>query len=300
MRTLAALLVLASPLTVAAQESAPPPPPPPPAWKAQARAGLVTTSGNAETTTATGGANVSWSDVSNKIGLEGVVAYGESRLFTATDRNGDGLIDRSEIGRRSQETVNNWMVKARYDRFVTKSQGAFIGANLGADTIAGKRVIAGGMAGWAAKLIKTPDHELIAELGYDFSYEEYSLSGTKPVEIHSARAFLGDTLKLREGVGLIASVEVLENLNTEKNALNAHSSNPSAKVTAFEDLRVNGKVALNVALRSNVSLAVGFTLKWDRNPAPHAPIAGAPPLAPGIFADEVDTITDLTLIVTFL
>jgi hypothetical protein len=318
MRALAALFAFTFPLAVAAQEAAAPPPPPaaapaatpapppppPPAWKAQARAGLVSTSGNAETTTVTGGGNVSWSDASNKIGVEGVVAYGESRVAVVNDANGNGVTDGGEIGHRTQETVNNWNVKGRYDRFITKLQGAFVGGTIGADEIAGKTVIGGGFAGWAAKLVKTADQELIAELGYDFSYEEYSRTGVKPVEIHSGRAFLGETLKLNESVGLTASVEGLANLNTEKNALNAHKfrTNPAAKVTAFEDIRVNGKIAITAALRTNVSLAVGFTLKWDRNPAPLPAISGAPPFAPGYvpFAKEVDTITDVALIVSFL
>ena len=121
----------------------------------------------------------------------------------------------------------------------------------------------------------------------------------KAVSIHSGRAFLGETLKLTDTVGLVGSVEALANLN-EEDAPNAHS--PGKKVQAFEDVRVNGKVALTAALRSNVSLSVGFALRWDRNPAPLPGIAGAPPFAPTYvpFAKEVDTVTDAALIVSFL
>lgn len=306
MRVLAvslAALLGAAPLAALAQAGAPPPPPPPPAiqWKAQAKAGLVSTSGNAQTTTLTAGANVSRTDTRNKLALEGAVAYGQSGLLVATDANGDGLIERSEFHRNTQTTVNNWAVRGRYDRFVTERQGAFVGASIGADRIAGKTVLAGGQAGWAAKLVKTASQELVAELGYDFSYEEYQAPRVKPNEIHSARARLGETLKLSQTAGLVASVEALANLNTEKNAPNAHAADPAAKVTAFEDLRVNGKLALTAAIRSDVSLSVGFQLRWDRNPAPLPAISGAPPFAPPIpFAKEVDTETDAALIVTFL
>lgn len=328
MRVLAvslATLIAALPLAAQGQESAPPPappaaapratppppaaappapppaPPPPPAqWKAQAKAGLVSVGGNSRTTTITGGANVSRTDPSNKVALDGVVAYGESSVLVVRDRDGDGLSDPDERERPRQITVNNWMVKGRYDRFLTANQGAFLAASTGADEVAGKAVIGGAQAGWSAKLVKTATQELVAELGYDFSYEEYfPSSSVKPVEIHSGRAFVGETLKLSASAGLAASVEVLANLNEEKNAPRYRA--PSEKVEAFDDVRVNGKLALTAAIRSNVSLSVGFTVKYDGNPAPLA-IAGAPPYAPGYFpfANTFDTVTDAALIVTFL
>lgn len=305
MRVLAITLaaaVAAVPLTVRAQDASAPaaaPAPPPASWKAQAKAGLVSTGGNSQTTTVTGAANVSWSDVSNKVGLEGLVNYGKSSLRVVTDANGNGATDPGEVHRDTQVTVNNWAIKGRYDRFITAHQGAFVGAAVGADEIAGKTVIGSGQAGWAVKLLKSADQELVGELGYDFSYEEYQARGVKPVEIHSGRAFLGETLKLSQSAGVVASVEALANLNTEKDAPNARR--PGKKVTAFEDLRVNGKLALTAAVRSNVSLSVGFTVKYDRNPAPLS-VAGAPPFAAGYFpfANTFDTVTDAALIVTFL
>jgi putative salt-induced outer membrane protein YdiY len=302
MRVLAVPLAIlvAAPLAARSQEAAAPPAPPPVQWKAQVKAGLVSTSGNSETTTVTGAANVSRTDAANKAALEGVVAYGQSGLFVASDTNGNGVIDRGEYHRNTQTTVNNWNVKARYDRFITAHQGLFAAASVGADEIAGKNLVAGGQAGYAIKLLKTDVQELIGELGYDFSYEEYQATGVKPNEIHSGRAFLGETLKLSSTAGLVASVEALANLNTEKNAPNARAADPTKKVTAFEDLRVNGKLALTAAIRSNVSLSVGFLLKYDRNPAPLPQISGAPAFGFPAFAKEVDTVTDAALIVTFM
>lgn len=65
---------------------------------------------------------------------------------------------------------------------------------------------------------------------------------------------------------------------------------------------MNGKVALTVALRRDVTLSVGFAVRWDRNPAPLPPISGAPPFAAGFlpFAEETDTVTDAALVVSFL
>lgn len=294
MRTLALSLVALVPLAAAAEDPAAPAV----QWKAQAKAGLVSTGGNAQTTTLTAGATASRSDPSNKLLVEGVVAYGQSGVLVVRgDANGNGLTDDAEIARETRTTANAWTVRARYDRFFLGRHGVFVGGSIGADVPAGKDVIGSGQAGWAAKLLRTASTELVAELGYDFSYEDYAAPAVNPNEIHSARGFVGETVKLNEAVGLVASIEALANLNDEK-APNART--PGAKVEPFDDLRVNGRVALTAALRKNVSLSVGFALRWDRNPAPLPPISGAPPLAPGLFAKETDTVTDAALIVTFL
>lgn len=302
MRALTVLLALAASLAAFAEDpppAAPPPAPPAVQWKAQAKAGLVSTSGNAQTTTLNAGALASRTDPENKIALEGVVTYGRSGVLVVRDTNGNGQTDPGEIGRDTQTTADAWNLKARYDRFLTPRHGAFAAASIGADRPAGKTVIGGGQAGYAAKIVKTATQELVAELGYDFSYEEYERTGVKAVSIHSGRVFLGETLKLSDTVGFVGSVEALANLN-EEDAPNAHGA--GKKVQAFDDVRVNGKISVTAAVRSNVSLSFGFALRWDRNPAPLPAIAGAPPFAPGYFpfAKEVDTVTDAALIVTFL
>jgi hypothetical protein len=267
-----------------------------PQYKAQAKAGLVATTGNARTTTLTAGALLARTDPSNKFQLEGLLAYGRSSLLVARDANANGAIDPGELGRETQTTAESWSVRARYDRFFTQHHGAYAAAVVGADVPAGKDLIGGGQAGYSARLLKTERNELILELGYDFSYEDYAAKGAESVEIHSGRAFVGETVKLNEGVGLSASVEALTNLN-EENAVNARD--PGAKVEAFDDLRMNGKAALTAALMKNVSLSVGFTVRYDRNPAPLPKVSGLGFGYPA-FANEWDTVTDAALIVSFL
>ena len=160
MRALAVLLVLASPVAALAED--PPAAPPPVQWKAQVKAGLVSTSGNAETTTLSAGALVSRADAANKLALEGVLTYGRSGVLVVRDANGNGLTDPGEIGRDTQTTADAWNLKARYDRFFTPHHGAFAAASIGADRPAGKTVIGGGQAGYAAKLVKTATQELVA------------------------------------------------------------------------------------------------------------------------------------------
>lgn len=61
---------------------------------------------------------------------------------------------------------------------------------------------------------------------------------------------------------------------------------------------------MTTTLWKKLSFGVGFTIKYDQNPAPQpipSSIKGAK-YAPGFqaFADEVDTLTEATLIFTFL
>ena len=52
----------------------------------------------------------------------------------------------------------------------------------------------GGQLGYSRQLVKTDKNMLVAEIGYDFSYESYVEQPGKtldPVSIHSARLFVG-------------------------------------------------------------------------------------------------------------
>jgi hypothetical protein len=91
----------------------------------------------------------------------------------------------------------------------------------------------------------------------------------------------------------LANVEALINLNDENVPMGAEP------VDALEDTRVNGKTGVTTTLWANVSFAVTFTLKYDHAPAPHPPVGGLP-VVPTITAEELDTITEATLIVNFL
>lgn len=270
-----------------------------PAWKAQAKAGLVSTTGNARTTTLTVGANASRKDDGNKFTLDGLLAYGRSGVLVIVDADADGFAGPGEISRETRTTANAWTLKARYDRTFAPKNGFFVAALLGADAPGGKDLASGGQVGYVRRLWKTGRDELVLEAGYDFSWEDYSAAGTRSAAIHSARLLLGDTVKLADGVGLAASLEVLSNLNEEKAPSAWH---PGEDVKPFRDTRVNAKVALTAKVLGNMSLSLGFALRYDANPAPLPAIAGALPYAAGYtpFAEEFDTVTDAALIVTFL
>lgn len=293
---------------VAAVPVAPPPPPPPPPaveWKAQVKGGFLMTSGNAQTTGASVAGNVSRKEGNNRLAVDAGAAYGHSNVVTPVlDTTVPNQID--GITRTNIETNNNWFTKGRYDRFFTPNNSGYVSAQAAGDEVAGKTFFGGGQIGYSRQVYKSAMHLLVAELGYDFSYERYVQNpGTthEPVSVHSARIFAGETLMLTKATGITASVEALFNLNKEGSALKYPDG--SIGVDPFEDTRVNGKLGLTTTLYKRMSISFGFLLRYDQNPAPLPIPSGSPAnaaFAPGFvpFADRVDTQTSATLVYTFL
>lgn len=262
-------------------------------WKAQLQSGLVLTTGNARTTTFSAGGNASRRDRRNRLRVDATATYVRSELFLAIDQNGDMLIQEGEITRSRQTTAKAWEVRGRYDRFLTEHNSLYGLGFVSADEPAGKELIGGGQAGYSRQLYKSDDHELVAEGGYDFTYENYLTDDVDDaVVIHSGRAFAGYTGKVREETQFSTSVETLVNVND--------LDTPTGPVARFHDVRMTGKAELTTQLWEKVSFSFSFTAKWDNAPAPRAPFAL--PYAPGFnpMADELDTITKASLIINLL
>jgi hypothetical protein len=295
---------------VAATPTPPPPPPPAVEWKAQVKGGFLMTSGNAQTTGASVAGNVSRKEGNNRLTFDAGAAYGRSNVVnpvivtdTTVTPNTNTI---TGIGRKDIETNNNWFTKGRYDRFFTTNNSGYVSAQAAGDQVAGKSFYGGGQIGYSRQVYKSEMHLLVAELGYDLSYERYVQNpGTThdPVTVHSARIFAGETLTLTKATGITASVEALFNLNKEGSALKYPSG--TVGVDSFDDTRVNGKLGLTTTLYKRMSISFGFLVKYDQNPAPLPIPSGSPPnaaFAMGFvpFADRVDTQTTATLVYTFL
>jgi hypothetical protein len=290
----------------------PPPPPPPPKveWKAQVKGGFLMTSGNAQTTGTSVAGNVSRKEGDNRLTIDAGAAYGRSNVVTpviVTDMTATPPTNTiTGIGRTSIETNNNWFTKGRYDRFFTLNNSGYVSAQAAGDEVAGKTFYGGGQIGYSRQVYKSAMHLLVAELGYDLSYERYVQNpGTThdPVTVHSARLFAGETLTLTKATGITASLEALFNLNKEGSAL--QYPNGALGVDAFKDTRLNGKLGLTTTLYKQLSISFGFLLRYDQNPAPLPIPSGSPAgaaFAMGFvpFADRVDTQTTATLVYTFL
>jgi hypothetical protein len=282
-------------------------------WKAQVKAGYLLTTGNSQSQNGAVTASASRKEGDNKLALEGSIAYGRSNIrvpaLTPNPIDPTAPPTITDINRRGVTTTDNWIVKGRYDRFFTANNSGYASGQAAADRIAGKAFFGGGQAGYSRQLVKDAMNLLVAEIGYDFSYERYVQQPNKtldPVSIHSARLFLGETLKLTDATGISASVEAFFNLNKENKALVAGSAAPGqVGVDPFKDTRLVGKLALSTTLRKRLSIAFGFTLRYDQNPAPLPVPSGSPAGAmfdPAFlpFAEKVDTLTEVTLIYTFL
>ena len=275
-------------------------------WKAQAKGGLIATSGNSQSGVGNFGVAASRKQSGNKLSLDGNVAYGRSTIWTPVIDT--GVLPNQVVGLdgKGTTTTNNWNGRARYDRFFTPNNAGFVSALGGGDKIAGKSFLGGGQIGYSRQLLKTAMHLLTAELGYDFSYERYvDLPGKTldPVSIHSARVFVGEALKLSAATGVTASVEALFNLNKEGSAYNVNTQQRG--VDPFHDTRLVGKLALTTTLIKSLSFGFGFTVRYDQNPAPRPLPATTPDgitYKPGFFpfAEKVDTLTEASLIYTFL
>jgi hypothetical protein len=257
-------------------------------WKAQASAGLVLTTGNSRTFTLSGGAALSRKDSENKLSLEGNVAYARSSILVFNDANGDGKISQSEVSRQDSETAKNWLAKLRYDRFFTPEDAAFLAAKIGADTPAGKTIYGGVQVGYSRQLYKDDANELVAEAGYDFTYQ---VNAAPPdYSIHSLRLYTGFTSKLSPDTGFLANVEGLFNLNS--------FDGPQGNIGVFQDTRINAKAALTTKLFTQIDFRVAFLLKFDNAPAAIPP--GKLPFDFVYLAETVDTQTEASLIVHFL
>jgi hypothetical protein len=271
-------------------------------WKVQAKGGAILTSGNAEAKSASLGVTASRKEGNNKLSLDGGLAYGRTSVIAPVV--GDATMPTVATGvQRSERTsTNNWFAKGRYDRFFTLNNSGYVSAQGAGDKIAGKQFFGGGQLGYSRQLIKDAMNLLVAELGYDFSYEWYVSQPGKtidPVSVHSARLFVGETFKLSDTTGLTASAEAFFNVNKEGKALNAKTG--AVGVDPFKDTRVVLRAGLTTMVWKALSIGLGFTLRYDQNPAPLPPPPGFT-YAAGFqpFAETVDTLTEATLIYTFL
>ena len=95
-------------------------------WKAQAQAGLLMTTGNSSSTTLSSGFRASRKEGNNKIVVDLAGAFARSTIYVASDADGDGFVDPAEIQRITETTSESWLVKPRYDRFLSKKNAVYV------------------------------------------------------------------------------------------------------------------------------------------------------------------------------
>ena len=260
-------------------------------WKATAEAGVMFTTGNSESTNATGGIKASRKTGDNKLTLEGSGAYAKSGLFILFDRNGNGMIDdESEITSAETTTAETIAGKLRYDRFLTDLNSLFIAALASRDVPAGKAFVFGGQFGYSRSLYKSKTALTLGEFGYDFSREDLVAPGPA-LSIHSLRAFVGHKATMTEGADLDASAELLTNMNP--------LTLPTGKDGGpLQDTRLNLKVSISAKIGQNLAVQSSLEVKYDHRPSP----LGIKNLAMGFApeASSLDTIMKGSFIYTFV
>ena len=267
-------------------------------WKASAQAGLLLATGNANALTVSAGGSLLRNDGKNKFALDVDGRFGRVTTYAANDVNGNQKIDSyDEIKTDTKVNTQFWAVKLRYDRFFSANNLGYVSAQVMGDEPAGKRLFGCAQIGYSRQVVKTDRNELLAELGYDFTFVQFAnppTGGPDQLLIHSLRGFLGYGLTLSKDTALSAALEGLFNLNS----LNAPGY--ADPVGAFGDIRVNFKTALTTKLHKNISFRFAFTTRFDNVPAPRNALSlpytdGFVPLA-----EKVDTLSEASLIVNFL
>jgi hypothetical protein len=259
-------------------------------WKATAEAGLVFTTGNSESITATAGLKASRKTGANMLSIEGSGAYSKAGVRVLDDKNGNGTIDNdNEITTANTITAETIYGKLRYDRFLTELNSLFIAALASRDLPAGKEFVFGGQVGYSRSLYKSKTALTLGEFGYDFSREQLVASDSA-LSIHSLRAFIGHKATMTEGADLDASIELLTNLNS--------LDLPTMKDgSAFQDTRVNAKVAISARIGKNLAFQTSMEAHYDHRPGP----LSIKPLAMGFVpeASKLDTMFKGSFIYTF-
>lgn len=270
-------------------------------WDVQAKAGLMVAGGNSKSISLTAGGTASRTADGNRFLLEAGIAFARSQILFAEDANGDGAIGPDEVTRITQTTTKSASAKARYDRFFGGSDenSAFVSARVASDPPSGKQILGGGQLGYSRLIFKSERFETVGELGYDFTYEkdeDAPPAVTPGVSIHSLRAYLQETIRFPPQIGAALKFEVLDNLNSE----NAPNEDGTDTVGSMQDVRINAGATLTAQLNSKVSLAFGFTARYDG--APSLMPAFKLPYAAGFrpFAEKLDTLTEASVVVTLL
>jgi hypothetical protein len=263
--------------------------------KLSARGGLVQLAGNSKVLTATMGAQGAYQARSNRFSGDAGFAYSRSAIVVVADSNANMLVDEGELSKQSQTTSKLFQAKGRYDRFFTLNNSAYLSVQALSDVPAGKELVAGGQVGYSRQLYKNDRHRTVAELGYDLSLEQAAAADADLVQVHSARVFAAEELKLSDATGLVLNVEALFNLNNETAPAPGYQ-----EPAALEDTRVVAKAGINTKLWENLAFAFSFGLRYDQAPAPLKPPPGIP-FAPTFrpLARTWDTTTEASLIMTF-
>jgi putative salt-induced outer membrane protein YdiY len=158
-----------------------------------------------------------------------------------------------------EANVENLQGRVRYDRFLIEGLAAFLSTSALRDRFQGLDLRLNIDPGFAYYFLDADKQRFWTELGYDLQYDyrrqdavDAAAASGSPIDRsetrHGARAFVGYTSELAEGVAFDASVEYLQALKETEN------------------WRLGCDVGLTAAIKGGFSLSTTFSLRYDNNP----------------------------------
>ena len=251
------------------------PAPKPTVWKANAQLGFLLVQGNSESIGLSGSALGSVKHYNNAFELFVQGAYS----FVGTQSVKDGPIDGHKTA------VQNWLGRARYDRFLSKMNSVFASFVVSGDQPSGYVYRLEPQIGYSRIFFQSVHQTFKGDFGYDYTYDHY-VAGTPPprnLDFHSARVFLGYESKFSPYAIFSEGVEVLWALNDPDN---------------LDHVRINSLTSLSSTVTKRVSLKLNLTLKANLHPPtrPNDPVT----MMPMGEYEKLDTTLEAVLAVTFL
>ncbi|HXX32161.1 MAG TPA: DUF481 domain-containing protein [Myxococcaceae bacterium] len=266
-------------------------------WKAEVKGGLLWLTGNSNSLSVNAAARASYDAIWQKYTMFGDYTFARSTTLQAPTTTVTSLDQLQQINGLSARL---WDLGFRFDQFVIHNNAQwetslYALAVLGSDYAAGKKLTGDAQIGASTLLIKTGEHTLRGEGGFDFAFVDPYVDTT--YFIFSLRLALAYTWQIAKTTQLTAGVEWLTNLNAENAAYNSATEPNTVPVLA--DNRINARIGLTTQIYDALSLGVSFVLRYDSAPAlstiPNVPPAGGGP-TPRLFLYTTDTITTVQLI----
>ena len=248
-------------------------------------AGLVWVAGNAQSIGVSGTALFSLKHWNDEWTLSGGGAYVNSGI--SSFGKGGPVTDHVA-------SAENWLIKARYDRYFLEKNTVFASFQSSGDIPAGFIYRLEPQVGYARLFWKSVHQLFRGEIGYDYTFEHrVAVMAGVPEEnkdYHSGRLFLFYENKFTPFASFSEGLELLEAFNH------------------VEGFRLNSLTSLTSQIYKNISLKLNFKLAFNNDPAPRPaptaldPVTMLPLTLPpdNTHFDKLDTQLDLVLAVTFL
>lgn len=276
----------------------------PSGWKAEVKGGLLFLTGNSQSLSVNAAAKASYDAVWQKYSFFGDYTYSRATTLAAPTTTVTSL---DQLQRIDGLSARLWDLGARFDQFLIHNNAQwetslYVLAVLGSDYSAGKKLTGDAQLGASTLLIKTGEHTVKGEAGFDFAFVDpyQALPGQGTYFIFSLRVALGYVWQISKTTQFTAGVEWLTNFNQENAAYDSITSPDSVPV--FADNRINAKLGLTTQIYDALSLGVSFVLRYDSAPSlstfVNPPPAGGGP-TPSLFVYKTDTITTVQLIYSF-